>query len=341
MRFLKVFMDQNNRCNLRCRMCGFSDPRVAGLRGHDMPMWLFRRVVDEVFPHAHYVALSCLAEPFMTRDITQRLDLLKFQTGLEIEIISNGTLLTPERIGSMIENRISRIGISIDGASRDVYEKIRVGAKFDRVIGNIRLLNEMKAASGSRLPALRFLHVISEANVDHFGAFLEMAEELGVDSVDVRTIQPFVNADDRGSDQAVFWNKIKACREQLGEWLDRTGVQDLGYLRTTNDKIDLYDERGELVPCKAAAENLTVLFNGDVVPCTAWSRPPVGNLARQSFDEIWNGAAARAMRQEFAEKKPGRDCHYCTIIREDPEVEGDAFFKLITREPAAPEPPRE
>jgi radical SAM protein with 4Fe4S-binding SPASM domain len=340
MRFLKVFMDQNNRCNLRCRMCGFSDPRVVGLPGHDMPMWLFRRVVDEVFPHAHYVALSCLAEPFMTRDITQRLDLLRDQSEVETEIITNGTLLTPERIGSMIENRISRIGISIDGASRDVYERIRVGAKFDRVIGNIKMINEMKAASGSHLPALRFLHVISELNVDHFDAFLAMAEELSVDSVDMRTIQPFVNADDRGSDEAVFWEKIKGCKAKLDEWLDRTGVQDLGYLRTTGDKIDLFDAQGEMVPCNAASKNLTVLFNGDVVPCTAWSRAPVGNLARQSFDEIWNGAPALAMREEFAAKKPGRDCHYCTIIRDDPEVEGDAFFKLITREPAESEPPR-
>ena len=32
-RFLSVFMDQNNKCNLRCRMCGFSDPRVDGLAG--------------------------------------------------------------------------------------------------------------------------------------------------------------------------------------------------------------------------------------------------------------------------------------------------------------------
>jgi len=341
MRFLEVFMDQNNRCNLRCRMCGFSDPRAAGVRGHDMPMWLFRRVVDEVFPHASYVALSCLAEPFMTRDITQRLDLLKDESDVEIEIISNGTLLTREKIASLIENRISRIGISIDGASREVYEKIRVGAKFDRVIGNISMLKEMKAASGSRLPALRFLHVISELNVDHFDAFLEMAEELLVESVDVRTIQPFVNADDRGSDDAAFWDKIKRCRERLDGWLGRTGVQDLGYLRTTKDKIDLIDAQGEPVPCNAAFENLAILFNGDVVPCTAWSRQPIGNLAHQSFAEIWNGAAARAMRDEFATKKPGRDCHYCTIIRDDPEVEGDAFYKLITREPAGPELPRE
>src|SRR5437899_7392471 len=35
-RFLNVFMDQNNKCNLRCQMCGFSDPRVASIGKYDM-----------------------------------------------------------------------------------------------------------------------------------------------------------------------------------------------------------------------------------------------------------------------------------------------------------------
>ena len=36
-RFLNVFLDQNNKCNLRCQMCGFSDSRVAALSKYDMP----------------------------------------------------------------------------------------------------------------------------------------------------------------------------------------------------------------------------------------------------------------------------------------------------------------
>src|SRR5207244_263729 len=34
-------MDQNNKCNLKCRMCGFSDPRVDSLTAYDMPRELY------------------------------------------------------------------------------------------------------------------------------------------------------------------------------------------------------------------------------------------------------------------------------------------------------------
>jgi len=30
-RYLNVFIEQNNTCNLKCRMCGFSDSRVASV----------------------------------------------------------------------------------------------------------------------------------------------------------------------------------------------------------------------------------------------------------------------------------------------------------------------
>jgi len=336
-RFLNVFMDQNNCCNLRCRMCGFSDDRVADIKRHDMPFWLFERIAEDVFPRANYLALSCISEPFMTRDIPRRLDLLKRHPVPVTEIITNGTLLTRERIASVIENEVSRIGISVDGATSEVYEQIRVGAKFHRVIANIELLREMKAAAGSSLPALRLLHVISELNVDQFEKFLSLAESLGTKFVDVRTILPFKNATDRGTKEEAFWEKVARCREQLEVWTRRTGVCDLGYLRHQREPIDIFDERGLRRTCTVASENISILFNGDVVPCTAWSRPPLGNLAEQTLEEIWNGSAARSVRREFEERKPGLDCVYCTIVREDPEVEGDAFFSIINRTP--PESP--
>ena len=67
-RFLSVFLDHNNKCNLRCRMCGFSDPRVESLGKYDLPRWAYDRIAAEAFPRAARVCLSLFTEPFMTRD---------------------------------------------------------------------------------------------------------------------------------------------------------------------------------------------------------------------------------------------------------------------------------
>lgn len=314
-------------------MCGFSDPRVADLRGYDMPFWLFRRVAEQVFPRAQYLALSCITEPFMTKDLQRRLGLLKDYPVPFAEIITNGTLLDRERIQSLIDSRLSRIGISLDGATAEVFERIRVRARFDRVVSNIRLLTEMKAAAHSTLPEVRLLHVLSETNIDHFRDFLRLAHSLEVQCIDVRTILPFRNAEDRGTQEEEFWVKVRECQDMLHAWTSETGVQIVGHLRGSPEAGNLYDLAGQRQLCRAAFQNIAVRFNGDVLPCMGWSRPPLGNLAHQTFEEVWDSTEARSLRQEFTEKRPGVDCLHCTICRDDSNVEGDAFFETLSKQP--------
>jgi radical SAM protein with 4Fe4S-binding SPASM domain len=333
-RVLEVFMDQNNKCNLRCTMCGFSDPRVGGLKKFDMPPALFELIAREVFPHARYLALSCMTEPLMTRDFPARLRLLAPMGVPFTEIITNGTLLTERVIDEILAVPLSRLTISIDGATKEIYEQIRVGARFDRVIANVRLFNERKRAAGARLPALRINHVVSQRNLHQFDQFLGLAESLEPEAVDVRTIIRMSNAIDMEPEEGPFYDRIREARRTLEEWCKRTGVQDVGYLRHQGAPIDLFLASGQRRTCERPWNTIAIHANGDVMPCISWTRPPVGNLARQSFDEIWNGETLAAIRAEFTAVRPGIDCQHCTIKKNvSPEVHDDFFFRMIAKTP--------
>ncbi len=335
-RFLEVFMDQNNLCNLRCTMCAFSDPRVAALGKHQMPLWLFEKIAREVFPHASYLTLSCLTEPLMSKDFPQRLEILKSYPVPFTEMITNGQLLSERVIRKMIEVPLQRIGISIDGAAAETYERIRQRASFSRLLQKIELLQEMKRQAGSAWPQLRVNHVISETNLHEFEDVLALAESLGAGAVDVRTIIPFRNALDQGTEEQAFWSRIRECREILAEWCRRTGIEDVGYLRQTPEEIVLF-ESGRKVICKRPWNTAAIHFNGDVLICTTWMRDPVGNLARQSFEEIWSGEPLAALRREFEQHQPGLDCQHCKIKMQPDEVE-DGFFRMLQKSPAPVEP---
>src|SRR4029078_11428956 len=71
-RFLTVYMDQNNRCNLKCKMCGFSDARVAAVPKYDLPRPLFDSIAEQIFPQTNILILSILTEPFLTRAVPHR-----------------------------------------------------------------------------------------------------------------------------------------------------------------------------------------------------------------------------------------------------------------------------
>lgn len=328
-RFLNVFMDQNNKCNLRCRMCAFSDPRVMTIKKYDMPFWLLERVAEEVFPHAQYVAFSCLTEPLMTKDFSKRLRLLEDFPVPFSEVITNGMLLNDEITRTLIDVSVTRLGISLDGGRKHTYESIRIGASFDRIVENIRRFNRLKAEEHADYPRLRLLHVLSEANINEFHHFLGMAESLGAQAVDVRTVSPFRNAEDQGTGASWFWDTVKKNAETLAAWTEHLDVEDTGYLRLRHGEIVLVDDLREKMTCQRPWDTFAIHANGDVFPCMSWARSPMGNIARQSFGEIWNGEMFESIRAEFIDKMPGVDCNYCKIRKAAQTDEDDDFFFLM------------
>lgn len=66
-------------------------------------------------------------------------------------------------------------------------------------------------------------------------------------------------------------------------------------------KVRIAQEQRQAVPCKAGIMTGVVHANGDVALCE--QHPPVGNLRRKTFPEIWNGPEARALRESIRRKE--------------------------------------
>lgn len=331
-RNLTVFMDQNNRCNLKCRMCGFSDARVEALPKYDMPRWLFDSIAAQVFPKTNILILSTLTEPFMTRDFPDRLNMVRESGVPYSEIITNGTLLNEMNIGKMLEAEITCLTFSIDGGTKEIYEAIRTGARFENVIANLRLFQQMRKGRGAALPQVRINHVLSEPNIDHFDAFLAFVDEIHPEKIGVRTVSRMSEAVIQESSDPTFWAKVGVARRRLYEFCQRTGIEDAGFLRDRPTAIELFNDSGDKLICRTPWELLAIHQNGDVYPCLAWTRGPIGNFARQSFDEMWNGKELEALRREFDLVKPGVDCLNCVIRRGEADPRDDFFYEKVAKQ---------
>jgi MoaA/NifB/PqqE/SkfB family radical SAM enzyme len=57
---------------------------------------------------------------------------------------------------------------------------------------------------------------------------------------------------------------------------------------------------------------LAVALDGSVTPCGWWSRdPPIGNLLRDDFPTLWQGAPLRRLRRDLAAGDLGPSCRLC------------------------------
>jgi MoaA/NifB/PqqE/SkfB family radical SAM enzyme len=70
-------------------------------------------------------------------------------------------------------------------------------------------------------------------------------------------------------------------------------------------KLKSAEQQRQFVPCRAGVLSAVVHANGDVAVCE--QRPPIGNLRRNTFREIWRSHHAKEVRQSIRDK----EC-YCT-----------------------------
>jgi radical SAM protein with 4Fe4S-binding SPASM domain len=96
------------------------------------------------------VKLNWRGEPLLHPDIAKLVEYAKSFSD-EVSFNTNGLLLTKELIKDLSDAGLDWLIISVDGATKYTYEKIRRGAKFDTLMSNIELLNRMNVKFKVRL----------------------------------------------------------------------------------------------------------------------------------------------------------------------------------------------
>ena len=129
-----------NRCNLRCVMCPAD--KMTRPRGI-MEMKLYEKIIEECSNYIKIIknfSLFMQGEPLLDNLLEERIRMAREAGIPNIEIATNGTLLTPARAKKLIDAGLDRIVIAIEDTDKNVHESIRVGSKYKRVIANIENL---------------------------------------------------------------------------------------------------------------------------------------------------------------------------------------------------------
>src|SRR3954447_1296928 len=141
-RFLQV--EVVGQCNLRCQMCPIQFRQDGPPHGPPafMEFDVFTRLLDQ-FPQLEELQLQGLGEPMMNPRFFDMIERAAGR-GIMVSTNTNATFLNERRAQQCVTSGLSEIHISIDGATAETYEAIRVRAHFDRVIANVERLVEAR-----------------------------------------------------------------------------------------------------------------------------------------------------------------------------------------------------
>ena len=192
---LEIFLEISNICDLKCAMCvQFSALNVHRLdqikstpRGF-MDQGEISENLKQALQHALLVHCFGYGEPTIHPTFRSFLDLIS-RYEVMIDFFTNGMHLDEEFCQFLVDRRVYQITVSFSGATKETYESIYLGGNFEKVLGGIKRLAEIKKAQGSHYPIIEVNSLGFRDHVDQFDNFVSLMADHGVDVVMLKPLQ--------------------------------------------------------------------------------------------------------------------------------------------------------
>ena len=168
---LHLDIEASSRCNLRCTFCDKLPLLKPGQLGN-LDFDLFKHIIDQFDGEQKLwgLKLSYRGEPLINPQLPDMVKYAKEHGVLDVYFNTNAMFLDEEKCRSLIEAGLDRISISIDGTEKSEYEKVRIGADFDKLIENLEKLIRLKGEYGVTYPKIR-IQTVKFSDTDA-GAYL-------------------------------------------------------------------------------------------------------------------------------------------------------------------------
>jgi len=312
---LNVLVEVLNKCNLECIMC-LSSHRKGPTKVIDDDM--IDRLFDE-FEENKLPALMFGAgeEPLMFKNIDKMWEKANDIGIMDNFLFTNGTFLNKEMREKIIENKISRVFVSIDAATEQTYRKIRQSNRsidediqgnnklqiindndnnLENIEKNIKKLVELRNSRGLSLPLIRVSFAVQHANKHEIELFKKKWEN----EVDFIEFQETQN---------IGYDKLAKLSEEE-RWMRREPLYKDDYKKD----------------CNAPFHSATVWADGSVIPCCTFQGKnltlgnikgiPELDIPASTLKELWNGEKINELREQFRTGKLNIVCQSCLNARQ-------------------------
>lgn len=288
-------------CVFQCQYCIFSVPlKQRGFISDTavMDLTLYKKCIDDLarFPRPIKVLRFVgIGEPLLHPDIAAMIRYaVKKKVAHTVELLTNGSLLTPEMSDALIAAGLSRLVVSLQGTTKEKYWEVsRANINFEQFVENLRYFFTHK---GHARMYLKIVDCALEDKADE-KRFYKIFGDL-CDTIAIERAVP-IHA-------GVNFEKILKDRD--------SAVTQFG-LPVAEVRI-----------CPQPFFHMQINPDGKVVPCYSFEYPQiVGDCNQQSLNEIWKGKTFQQFRRAMLDgiKIASPTCARCTMYkyRQFPEDE--------------------
>jgi MoaA/NifB/PqqE/SkfB family radical SAM enzyme len=308
--YLPVRLDVENvsRCNFRCTMCQVSDwPK--GQRAADMTLEDYKRLIDEQIGIVE-LKIQGFGEPTMGGDDFFQMIRYARARRIWVRTITNASRLhLRNTFQKLVDTDVNEIQISIDGATKEVFEGIRRGSVFEQVVKNCALINGYAKAQ-SKLRT-KMWTVVQQSNAHQLDDLIDLACDAGFEHmVFSYELIDFGTERWRQTNDAVS----VADRISVSEcWRLHHRAKALGVRLSFWFAVQRYDVSAPEKLCPWPFERSFIASDMKIVPCCIIGNPEISNLgdAHKLAEEWKSGAAFKVFREDHLAGRIPEVCKSC------------------------------
>jgi len=282
----------------------------------DMSFEEFKGIVDQ-FPRLKWIGLTGIGESFINKDFMKMLRYVKSKSIL-VELYDTFYFIDEDVAKELVEMGVDKIYASIDAATKETYERIRVGSNFERVTNNVKNLLQIKREMNSSFPIVDFHYIISKANFREILQYVEFVHSIAGENIRIqftRMLHEFDEVEDL----------FVEVPEEIVQEVNKKG-KELGIRIGWN--TDVPKSKPHITKCIEWIMPF-IFVTGHVIPCCSGNEAghrdfqketALGNLFEESFKEIWRSENYKNFRRMLRRGEVPIQCRNCCLYNTGKET---------------------
>jgi len=255
---ISIHLDTTNRCNQKCRFCWQRSHKRSGLvniKNELSEKKLLQIVREAAGLGVKEWLISGGGEPLVRTDTTVAVMKEIKKHSMLGDMITNGTIMDDNHIADIVESGWDIIRFSINATTANEHDfLVDLEGAFDKVIANIKKINEMKRESGNNKPEIGFNTVINSKNYSQFPEIIELLHKLGGTLINVQTVILY-------SEEEKKWTLDDAQQKQLQTFI-KSAVKKAEKYKIKNNLESYLEEN--IVKKSNEMGKMNELVNGEI-----------------------------------------------------------------------------
>ncbi len=316
------------KCNLRCKHCSVTS---HGELNTDLPLSSWIKILNEL-QRSKLIKLTITGgEPFFRSDFSEFLGEI-YKRPFRFSINTNATLVTDNtvKVIKKYSSRFDEFMVSLDGPDKATVDNQRGSGVFEKLVAGVKKIQKANLPFG-------YYCTVTSLNVDKLNATAQFALSTGARWIKFNNF--LLAGPGLNTNMIPDHNKVLKAAENLSSLAAKfpgiiqgtlLEMKDLS-IKCKNSALPVRKDRA--YSCGAGLGKVAIFPDGRVTPCDHLPQFTLGDITKQSLEEILTGKEMKKFTKFLNQKRSDyhecKDCIYINFCSGGCPVEAVNLHKSI------------